>query len=163
MTEHSVLNPAGKPGIYGTVHFKNLAIGIVPLDADGNTWLVRQYRFPLREDSWEIPEGGGAMDVDPLVSAQRELLEETGIRARDWQLIRKTHLSNSVSDEVGFIFVAEGLEFGEARPEETEQLLVEKVSLRKAWEMVERGEITDSISVMGLMEVRWGVGRRFFE
>lgn len=160
--EHEVTNPAGNPGIYGTVHFKNLAIGVVPLDAEGMTWLVRQYRFPLKEFSWEIPEGGGDPKVDPLVSAQRELSEETGIRAKQWTLLRRIHLSNSVSDEEGFVYLAQDLEFGLSSPEETEVLQVKKFSIQEAWEMVCSGEITDSLTVIGLTEVRWGAAREFF-
>src|ERR1700757_758785 len=80
ITEYDVINPNGGKGIYGKVHFKNLAIGILPLDEELNTWLVGQYRFTLNAFSWEIPEGGGAAE-DPLGSASRELLEETGLVA----------------------------------------------------------------------------------
>ena len=160
--EHSVLTPAGKPGIYGTVHFKNLAIGVVPLSKDGNTWLVRQYRFPLGEDSWEIPEGGGPLEIEPLLSAQRELKEETGLSAQTWTFLRKIHLSNSVSDEVGLLYLAQDLEEGEAQPEETERLVVRKLSICEAWEMVCRQQITDSMSVIALSDVRWGAAKDFF-
>src|SRR5882672_4877860 len=102
--EHQVINPAGGKGIYGKVHFKNIAIGIIPLDAQGNTWLVGQHRYVLDEWSWEIPEGGGPIKKNILDSAKRELKEETGLTARKWTQLMKIHLSNSVSDEVGFIF-----------------------------------------------------------
>src|SRR3954468_11310954 len=82
--EYDVLNPAGGKGIYGKVHFKNLAIGIIPLDEQMNTWLVGQYRFTLNEYSWEIPAGGGLFAVDPVESAKRELKEETGLVADIW-------------------------------------------------------------------------------
>jgi hypothetical protein len=75
--EHQVINPAGGKGIYGKVHFKNKAIGIVALDDQKNTWLVGQFRYPLNEWSWEIPEGGGPIGADVLLSAKRELKEET--------------------------------------------------------------------------------------
>ncbi|MEP6682971.1 MAG: NUDIX hydrolase, partial [Parafilimonas sp.] len=80
VTEYDVLNPSGNKGIYGKVHFKNVAIGIVPLDENMNTYLVGQYRFTINEYSWEIPEGG-ALNEEPLAAAQRELLEETGLKA----------------------------------------------------------------------------------
>ena len=110
VTEYDVLNPSGGKGIYGTVRFKNLAIGILPLDEEGYTWLVGQYRFPLNAYSWEIPEGGGDPEVAPVASAQRELIEETGLVAKDWTMIQEMHLSNSVTDEQAFIFLARGLE-----------------------------------------------------
>ena len=152
--EHQVINPSGGKNIYGKVHFKNKAIGIVPLDDQGNTWLVGQYRYTLNEYSWEIPEGGGPLGSDPLLAAQRELREETGLTAKHWQLIMRFHTSNSVTDEEGFIFLAEGLEQGENELEETEaDLVVKKLPLSEALGMVMRGEITDSMSVASLLKV----------
>ena len=154
LTEYQVINPSGGKGIYGKVHFKNLAIGIIVLDKDYNTWLVGQYRYPLNQYSWEIPEGGGVHGTDPLESAKRELKEETGISAGSWQEIQRIHLSNSVSDELGIIFLAQDLTLGEASPEETEQLLVRKLPFREALEMVLNGTITDSLSVAGILKVK---------
>ena len=99
VTHHDVITPSGDPGIYGTIHYKNRALGIVPVDAQQHTYLVGQYRFALNAYSWEIPEGGGPLDVDFLESAKRELLEETGLRARRWHKLFESDLSNSVNDE----------------------------------------------------------------
>jgi ADP-ribose pyrophosphatase len=154
LTEYQVLNPSGNPGIYGKVHFKNYAIGIVPLDDELNTYLVGQYRFALGEYSWELPEGGGPLGTDPLDSAKRELLEETGLKADNWQEILRMHLSNSVSDELSIIYLARGLQQFEAEPEETEQLIVRKMPFGKAYEMVCNGEITDSITVAAILRVQ---------
>ncbi|MCU0447931.1 MAG: NUDIX hydrolase [Microscillaceae bacterium] len=151
--EDQVLNPSGNPGIYGTVHFKNKAIGIIPLDAEGYTWLVGQYRYPLNEYSWEIPMGGGKIGIDILESAQRELKEETGITAAKWTKIARIHTSNSVTDEEGFVFLAEELTMGETEFEDTEDLQIKRLPLSEAVEMVMRDEITDSISVGGLLKV----------
>lgn len=155
VTEYDIINPSGGKGIYGKVHFKNLAIGIVALDKDLNTFLVGQYRFTLNEYSWEIPEGGGPIDEDPLASAKRELLEETGLVAALWTPILKMHLSNSVSDEFSIIYLAQRLEQRTAMPEETEQLVVKKVSFEDAWQMVEDGRITDAMSVAAIQKVKW--------
>lgn len=154
ITQYEVINPSGKPGIYGKVHFKNLAIGIIPLDADMNTYLVGQYRYPLDAYSWEIPEGGGPLGIEPLDSAKRELLEETGLKAAEWTEVQRMHLSNSVSDELAIIYLARGLEQFESEPEETEQLVIKKVSFEEAYEMVLNGEITDSMSVAGILRVK---------
>jgi 8-oxo-dGTP pyrophosphatase MutT (NUDIX family) len=154
ITEYDVLNPSGGKGIYGKVHFKNLAIGILPMDDEGNTWLVGQYRFPLNAYSWEIPEGGGEPGSTPLEAAQRELKEETGLVAKEWSLLQEMHLSNSVSDEQAFIFLARQLEQQEAMPEETEQLVVRKLPFEEAYQMVERGEITDSMSVAAILKMK---------
>jgi len=154
LTEHKVLNAAGNDGIYGVVHFKNIAIGIIPLDENNNTWLVGQFRFPLNQYSWEICEGGGKLDVDPLVSAERELLEELGIKAREWHKIMDMHLSNSVSDEVGIIYVVKDLEYFEPEPDEDEVLQLKKVSINEAYQMVMDGKITDSLSVAGILKTK---------
>ncbi len=103
--EYDVLNPSGGKGIYGKVHFKNFAIGIIPLDSDLNTYIVGQYRFTLGQYSWEIPEGGGDLRIEPLEFARRELKEETGLVAKSWTNLGNLHLSNSVTDEVATIFL----------------------------------------------------------
>jgi 8-oxo-dGTP pyrophosphatase MutT (NUDIX family) len=150
--EDQVLNPNGGQGIYGVVTMKNKALGIVPIDAEGNTWLVGQYRYPLNEYSWEIPMGGGLVELDILESAQRELKEETGLTARRWTRIARLHTSNSVTDEEGFVFLAEDLEAGETEPEDTEDLRLWKLPLAEAVRMVMDDRITDGVSVAGLLK-----------
>jgi len=152
--EHQVINPNGGKGIYGKVHFKNLAIGVIPIFDNGDTILVGQYRYPLNAYSWEFPEGGGKLDVDPLDSAKRELLEETGLIAGRWSKLIEMHLSNSVSDEFSIIYVAEDLTQGTAEPEETEQLQIKRLPIKEAIEMVLCGEITDSMSVAALLKLK---------
>ncbi|QRK07357.1 NUDIX hydrolase [Archangium violaceum] len=154
VTEHQVLNPKGRPGIYGTVHFRNLAVGVLPIDAEGYTWLVGQYRYPLNQYSWEIPEGGGKLGEDPLLAAKRELQEEVGLIAGSWQELMRMHLSNSVTDELSICYVAWSLSKTEAAPEETEELKVRRLPFSEAFAMVERGEITDSISVAAILKVQ---------
>jgi len=151
--EHQVLNPAGNPGIYGKVHFKNVAVCVIPIDENGNTWIVGQYRYPLNEYSWEIIEGGGKMDADPLESAKRELLEEAGIIAEEWELISTVHTSNSVSDEIGLIYIAKKLTFTEAIPEETEQLQIKKIPVKELIQVAMEGKITDSLSLIGIYKL----------
>lgn len=154
LTEYDVLNPSGKPGIYGKVHFKNTAVGIIPIDAEGNTYLVGQYRYVLDSWSWEIPEGGAPLGTDPLESARRELKEETGLTARRWTLLQRAHLSNSVSDEEAYIYVAEDLSPGVNALDDTEAgLVVKKLPIEEAIAMVLNGEITDSMSVIGLLRI----------
>lgn len=155
VSSSEVLTHAGTKGEYSVVHFKNLAIGIIPLDEHYNTWIVGQYRFPLNKYSWEIPEGGGNPDVPALESAQRELLEETGITAQKWELIMEINTSNSATDEVAYIFVAKELNFGEAQPEETEQLQIKKIPFKELFQMVMNNEITDSLTVAGVMKLHY--------
>lgn len=154
LTEHQVLNPSGGEGIYGEVHFKNIAIGILPLDEDYNTWLVGQYRFPIKAYSWEIIEGGGLLGTDPLESAKRELAEESGITANHFTEIQRMHLSNSVSDELAIIYIAQGLQIGKSSPEETEELVIKKLPFKEAYQMVIDGKITDSMSVAGILKTK---------
>ncbi len=151
---HEVITPGGSEGIYGKVHYKNLAIGILPLDSENNTWLVGQYRYPHNQYSWEIPAGGGILGDNPLLAAQRELSEETGIIAQRWDHILTMQLSNSVSDEIAHIYVAQDLEFKQAHPEETEDLVIKKVSIEEAFEMTMKGEIQDSLSVGGILKLK---------
>lgn len=148
-----VIKPNGKPGIYGMAHFKNFAAAVLPLDHENNTWLVGQYRYTLHEYSWEIPMGGGALNSDVLEAAKRELKEETGIKANLWTSLGNLHTSNSVTDEVGFMFLAEELTFGEAEPEDTEILALKKISLQEAVRMVMDAEITDSLSIAAILKV----------
>ncbi|RFP65535.1 NUDIX hydrolase [Hymenobacter lapidiphilus] len=150
--EDQVITPGGTAGIYGVVTMKNKALGIVPVDAEGNTWLVGQYRYPLSEYSWEIPMGGGPVELDVLESAQRELREETGLLARRWTNIMRLHTSNSVTDEEGFVFLAQELEQGDTEPEETEDLRLWKLPLAEAVQLVMEGRITDAVSVAGLLK-----------
>jgi 8-oxo-dGTP pyrophosphatase MutT (NUDIX family) len=154
LTEFKVINPSGGTGIYGKVHFKHVAVGVIPLDAEWNTWLVGQYRFTLDQYSWEIPEGGGRMDEDPLAAAQRELLEETGLVAKSWIKILTMHLSNSVSDELAVIYLARDLEQKAAAPEETEELAIKKIPFDEAVSMLDAGQITDSMAVAAIQQIQ---------
>jgi 8-oxo-dGTP pyrophosphatase MutT (NUDIX family) len=153
VTEYDVINPAGKPGIYGKVHFKNIAVGVVPITPDMHIYLVGQYRFTIDAYSWEIPEGGCPEGTDPLQTAIRELKEETGLVAAKYKELMRLHLSNSVSDELAIIYLATELKQEDAEPEETEALQIKKVSLSDAFGMVADGTITDAMSVAALTKI----------
>ncbi len=151
--KNMVLNPAGKDALYSYVEFKNLAIGILPLDENNNTWLVGQFRYPTNSYSWEIIEGGGNPLQEPVESAKRELKEEAGIIAADYKELMRMHLSNSATDELAIIFIARDLSFTEAEPEESEVLQLKKIHITEAYQMCLRGEITDAISVAAIYRV----------
>ena len=155
LTEYDVINPSGGKGIYGKVHFKNIAIGVLPIDEKGNVWLVGQYRFPVNLYSWELPEGGGPLEHEPLDSAKRELLEETGLKAGSWEKLLEMHLSNSVTDEKAIVYIARNLSQHNAEPEETEDLRVQKLPFETVFQKVMAGEITDSITVAAIL--KWKV------
>lgn len=153
VVHHEVLNPAGGETIYGTVHFKNHAIGIVPIDERGNVVLIGQHRFPLAAYSWEIPQGGGPETSSILDSARRELREECGLAAESWLEILGMDLSNSVTDERGTSFLAWDLADVPAQPEDAEQLQVARVPFWEAVERVKQGRIRDSITIAALLRV----------
>lgn len=158
VSHRNVITPTGSPGIYGLVHFKNIAVGILPLDENNHTWLVGQYRYTLDRYTWEIPEGGCPEGEDTLAAAQRELAEETGIRARTWEPLLKLHTSNSVTDEYGVAYIARDLSYGQAHPEDTEDLHIKKVSFAQAYRMVMEGEITDVLSMVTIMKAQLLMG-----
>jgi 8-oxo-dGTP pyrophosphatase MutT (NUDIX family) len=151
--EDDVVRPDGAPGIYGVVHFVHRAVGVVPVDAGNRLLLVGQWRYALDRWSWEIPEGGARPDEDPLAAARRELAEETGYTAAEWRELVRAHLSNSVTDEEAYVWVARGLEAGEPSPEGTEQLELRWVGLDEALVMCRDGRITDALSILGIQGV----------
>ncbi len=148
--EDHVIRADGQDGVYGVVEFQNHALGIVPMTEDGDTFLVGQWRYPLGLYSWEIPEGGGSLAVPPIDSARRELLEETGLTAGVWTDLGLFHLSNSVTNEAGSIFLAQNLTEGSAEPEGDEVLTVRRLPLTEAYQMAMDGRITDGVSIIGL-------------
>ncbi len=148
-----VTRPDGQPGIYGVVHFENLAVGVVVLDDDDRVLLVGQHRYTLDAVSWEIPEGGVPGGESALDGAKRELREETGVEADDWREIARLHLSNSVSDEAGILFTAHAVAHGEPDPDGTEDLEVRWVPFAEAVAMVLDGRITDAMAVIGIERV----------
>ncbi|MGY6562805.1 MAG: NUDIX domain-containing protein [Luteibaculaceae bacterium] len=150
-----VTTPTNTPGHYSVVHFKNVAVGVIPLDKDMNTYIVGQYRYPLKQYSWEIPEGGSPEGTNPETSAARELEEECGLKPQKLTKILEMHLSNSVSDELAIIYVATNLLETEKQPEETEELEIKKVSWNTLVKMVINGEITDSMSVAGVLKLNY--------
>ncbi len=152
---HEVLNPNRQPGIYGKVHFKNIAVSVIPIDEEGNTYLVGQERYTIGQYSWELPEGGCLIESgeSPLEAAKRELLEETGLIAATWTCLGEVFLSNSVTDEKAVIFLAQHLQQKIAQPEETEVLQLRKLPLQEAIDMAKKGEITDALSVISLLKV----------
>lgn len=154
VTHDAVITPSGQPGIYGVVHFKNRAVGIVPLDRHGNVWLVRQFRYTLNAYSLEIPEGGSPLCESLLTTAQRELQEETGLTAQEWHHLLDLHTSNSVTDESGALFLARQLTEGPNALEHTEDIEVITLPLDEAIARIFRGDITDSLSVMGLLAAK---------
>ncbi|MEE9336170.1 MAG: NUDIX hydrolase [Granulosicoccaceae bacterium] len=154
VSHREVTAPTGNAAIYGLVHFKSVAVGMIPIDAEGYTWLVGQQRYTLDSYSWEIPEGGSAADEDPLLAAQRELQEETGITAANWAPLLRLHTSNSVTDESAIAYIAQGLTIGETQPDDTELIQLKHLPVQQAIEMVMDGEITDGLAMASLLKLQ---------
>lgn len=151
--EERCLDPSGNPALYGKISFRNKAVGIIPLDEQGHTWLVGQYRYCLNQYSWEIPMGGSPHPMEVLATARRELKEETGLFAQRWEQILFVHTSNSVTDEEGYVFTAEDLDYGEPEFESTEQIEIRRLPVRDAIRMAMTGKITDALSAAGLIKL----------
>ena len=151
--EDRVLNPGGGQNNYGHVRFKKTAIGIVPIDSQGNTWIVGQHRYTLSEYSWEIPMGASETGERFIETAHRELKEETGLSATSITKLMRVHTSNSITNEVGYVFVARGLTLGETSFDEMEVLKIRKLPLQEVVKMVMQGKITDAISVAAILRV----------
>lgn len=154
VVENQVTNPAGNPGIYGVVHFKQIAVAIIPLDEAYNTWIVGQFRYTLNSYEWEVPEGGCPPGTAPLDTAIRELHEEAGLAAKEYKMVLEMQLSNSVSDEISYTYVAKGLTYIGEQPDEDEVLHIRKLPFSELVEMVMRGEIRDALSVASILKVK---------
>ncbi|MGH2630507.1 MAG: NUDIX domain-containing protein [Actinomycetota bacterium] len=148
-----VVRPDGQPGVYGVVHPRTHAVGVVAIDEHDRVLLVGQYRYTLGRYSWEIPEGGVPIGDDPLEGARRELAEETGYRASSWQELMRFSLANSATDETGALYLASDLTEGEPAPDETEELAVRWMPFEEAVDRVRSGELFDSMTQMGILRV----------
>jgi 8-oxo-dGTP pyrophosphatase MutT (NUDIX family) len=145
-----VVRPDGAPGVYGVVHFANVAAGVLALDDHDRVVLVGQHRYALDDYSWEIPEGGVPPGESALEGARRELREETGVEAADWRELARTHLSNSVSDELAVLYLATGLTAGRANPDGTEALEIRWLPFEEVLAMTLDGRITDAMTVIAI-------------
>lgn len=163
LREYEATAPTGAPAVYGLVSFRNHAVGVLPLEADGATWLVGQSRFTMGRYSWELPEGGCSVDADPFDAAVRELSEETNLKAAHWlPLLENLHLSNSVTDERGFAWICWGLSPCDAHEaDDVEDLALRRLPVGEAVQMAVSGEITDAFTLAMLLKADhlWRTGR----
>ncbi|MAP95427.1 MAG: DNA mismatch repair protein MutT [Ponticaulis sp.] len=143
-----VIAPTGNQVSYGWVQYKHFAIGILPIDENGWTWLVGQNRLCFDEYTWELPEGGGKESDDPIVSAERELAEEIGMQAQHYvPILDRAQFSNSVTNEIGYAYIAHGLTPCAGEPDETEALSVRHLPLKEVYEMMNQGKLTDMFTL----------------
>ena len=152
--EDQVLSPRGGEGIYAWVDVQDAA-AVVAVTAEEEIVLVGQARYPIEEYSWEIIEGGIEENEDPLETARRELLEEGGITAESIEPLGPVyHMANTRSRELVYIFLARGLTFDNNDPDDTELLTIKRVPVDEFFELVDRGVIRDSISVVAAHRYR---------
>jgi 8-oxo-dGTP pyrophosphatase MutT (NUDIX family) len=147
VTEHQAIAPTGAPALYGVLRPKHLAAGVLPIHADGTVTLVGQSRFPNRNYSWEMPEGGVPFSEDPLAGAQRELAEEAGLAARTWREVLRMELSNSVTDERAIAWLAWDLSEVDKDPDPTEVIALVRVPFMSLIAEIDRGGIRDAFTV----------------
>ena len=151
--EYAAVAPTGAPARYYVQRYRNVAVGVIPLHNDGTVTLVGQWRFPLADYQWEIPEGGAPLAEDPLDGCRRELREEAGLQAADWRFLLRLQLSNSTSDEVALGWLATGLSRCDEEPEATEELAVARVPFREAVHAAVTGRVQDAITVAMLLRL----------
>jgi 8-oxo-dGTP pyrophosphatase MutT (NUDIX family) len=148
---YAVIHPGGADGVYSVIRPRRLAVGVLPIEADGRVHLVGQWRFALGRYSWEMPEGGADPGEPALMCAVRELAEETGLRAGELHVILEMDLSNSLSDERAIMFLATDLTPGEANPEPTEVLKRRTAHFTELLDRVVGGHIRDSMTVAAVL------------
>ncbi len=146
----------GAEGRYLVVGFQRSACGVLALDAQDRVVLVGQWRYPLEQFSWELPEGGGEQDESPFEAARRELAEEAGLAADTWEPLAFFHPSNSSTDEEAFLFLARDLGPAEPhhQPEGNEELALRREPFAECLARVLTGEITDSLTVVALLALQ---------
>lgn len=127
------------------------SVVVLPVLPDGKIVLVRQYRHATRQFLWELVAGRMEAGEDPKQGAARELLEETGYRARKISVFLDVFPTPGFLEERMFLLIAEGLTAGEAQPEEDEKLTVADYSRKQLEEMIRTGKLRDAKSIAGLL------------
>lgn len=131
----------------------NGGISVVPLDDEGNVYLVEQFRYPYSEVVLEIPAGKRDGNEESLEGGKRELKEEIGATAQNYEFLGELYPTPGYCGEIIYMYLATGLTFGESCPDEDEFLNVKKLPLKKAVEMVLSGDIKDAKTQTALLKV----------
>ncbi|HJW09170.1 MAG TPA: NUDIX hydrolase [Holophagaceae bacterium] len=145
----------GTPGRYAVCGFRRTACGVLALDGQDRVVLVGQWRYPLEQYSWELPEGGGEADESPFEAIRRELGEEAGLQAQVWEPLLYFNPSNATTDEETFLFLATGLSVAEGHePDEHEELMLHHEPFQDCVQRVFSGEIRDGLTVAALLALQ---------
>ncbi len=130
---------------------------MMPVDEKNRILLVRQYRLPAQQFLWELPAGSVDPGEKPLQTAKRELVEETGYRAKKWTKLAEFYPSPGFLSEKMTIYLATGLTAGEAQPMEDERIATRWFGAKELDEMIRSGKIQDAKTNIGFL--RW---KRYF-
>lgn len=148
--EDQAINPFGKQTVYGWVESTSEAVYVVPVDEDNNTYIIQQYRYPLRENVWECV-AGRVDDESPEAAAKRELLEEAGLDARTITTIGKLYMVTGIATFAMTVCIARGLTHVTDNIGEDEEIVdLQKLPLQKAIERAMTGSIACSPSITAL-------------
>ncbi len=149
--EDEFVRPDGKTGIYGVVEIRP-SVGIVAVNSDEQLVLIGQYRYTSRRYTWEIPRGGSSIgETNMLAVAKRELREEAGVEAAQWQTLGAVDVCNGVTTDIQHLFLAHDLRFTAPEPDEEEDLTIRWVNVEDAVRMVMNNEITEVCSVAAIL------------
>ncbi|MBQ2896408.1 MAG: NUDIX hydrolase [Oscillospiraceae bacterium] len=146
--------PNGRVALREVVHHPG-GVTILPLDDEGCVYCVRQFRYPYGEILLEVPAGKLERGEDPFECARRELSEETGFTADNWQSLGCLYTSPGYSGETLYLYLARGLRAGEAHPDEGEFLSVERIPLAQLLEQVMDGRIRDAKTVAAVLKTAY--------
>ncbi len=145
--------PDGGSGIYSVVEIRP-SVGIVALNERDEIVLVGQWRYPHNHYSWEIPRGGShSGEIDMLGVARRELAEEAGVQAREWQVLTAVDCCNGVVDDLQTLYLATNLTAIEAKPDPEEDIAICWKPFDEAVEMSLDGRITEVSSMAAILMV----------
>jgi ADP-ribose pyrophosphatase len=153
LVQHQVRDAREERRTYATVQFKKRGVSILPIDHEGYTYLIGQWRLPLERYCWELPAGGCGRDESPIAGARRELKEEAGFSAREWRELLRIDLSTAITDETATCFLAWQLDRCVPAPDPQEILAERRLPFAEVLELVWNGEITDALSVAAVLKV----------
>lgn len=149
--EDSVLQPGGKPGIFGVVEMV-AGVSVLPLNNDGSVLLTSEFKYGIGDYSIEVISGGIDPGENALDAAKREAHEEAGIVAKDWTNLGRVDPFTSVVVSEQQLFLARNINYETPSPESTEQISLVTYSLKDALEMVDAGKITHAPSCVALLK-----------
>lgn len=151
--EDQVIRPDGNPGIYGVVEIRP-SVGVLAMNDREEVVLVGQWRYAMNRYSWEIPRGGSHPgETDMLAVAQRELMEEAGVVASDWEPLGKVDICNGVANDVQSLFFARGLSATNRQLDPEEEIALEWRPFETVLSMAMDGRITEVCSIAAILKV----------